>query len=411
MSANLLARLSRELSELKARSRYRDLLRPAGIDFTSNDYLGLARHPALAQALREALERVGTVGSAGSRLLRGNHQEHEELEQAAAAFFHAESALYFNSGFDANLALFSALPSRRAGLVLDERVHASIKEGARASFAKKYTARHNDPKSFEDALRRARKSGARELFIVVESVYSMDGDRAPLPELLALAHRHEATLIVDEAHATGVFGRSGRGLSEDLQLVTPAKAGVQNKNERLDSGLRRNDELITVHTCGKALGASGALVVGSRVIKEYLINAARPFLYSTAASPLLAAVVRRALALVDEEPWRRDRLLKLADTARKFLSSALSTWRLGGDRTQILPIIIGDDTVSLRAAEALQTQGLDVRAIRPPTVLAGQCRLRISLNVERSEADLERLAHALRKSEAMLVGNKSAVAA
>jgi len=377
MSTATLERLSRDLSGLGSLSRRRALKAPAGVDFASNDYLGFSRHPALIQALKEAADRLGRVGSGGSRLLRGNHPEHEALEEAAALFFRSESALYFGSGFDANLALFSALPSRRGALILDERVHASVKEGARASFARKYAARHNDPRSFESALRRARRLGARDVFIAVESAYSMDGDKAPLGDILALARRHEATIIVDEAHATGIFGPTGRGLTESI----------------------RDSSLIALHTCGKALGVSGAFVVGSRVVKDYLINAARPFVYSTAPSPVLAAVVRRALALVDEEPWRRRKLLALIPKARSLIEGSLSRWKLGGDGTQILPVLVGADARAVRTAEHLEKRGLDARAIRPPTVPAGQCRLRLSLNADLTDDHLRRLAEALAEAE------------
>lgn len=374
----MLPRLDRELAALRATSRHRALKPAAGVDFTSNDYLGLARHPALAEAVRAALDRAGTVGSGGSRLLRGNHPEHEALEAAAVDFFGAESALYCASGFDANLALFSTLPSRRAAIVLDERVHASVKEGTRASFAKKYTARHNDPASFEAALVKARSAGARDVFIAVESVYGMEGDCAPLAALLSLAETHEATLVVDEAHATGVFGPRGRGLCEGLESPL----------------------LVCVHTCSKALGASGALVVGSRLVTDYLVNAARPFVYSTAPPPLIAAAVRRALELIDSEPWRRERVLSLAGAARRLLPPALSRWTLGGGRTPLLPVLIGDDGDALRAARCVSERGLDVRAIRPPTVPEGTSRLRLSLNVGLDESDLLRLAEALKAAEA-----------
>lgn len=378
MSPPLLRRLSRELSALRSTSRHRAVKPAAGVDFASNDYLGLARHPALAEAVRAALDSAGTVGSGGSRLLRGNHPEHEALEAAAADFFGAESALYFASGFDANLALFSTLPSRRAAIVLDERVHASVKEGTRASFARKYTARHNDLASFEAALVKARDAGARDVFLAVESVYGMEGDRAPLAALLSLAENHEATLVVDEAHATGVFGPRGRGLSEGLESPL----------------------LVCVHTCSKALGASGALVAGSRLVTDYLVNAARPFLYSTAPSPLIAAAVRRALELIDEEPWRRERVRSLVKAARRLLPPALSRWTLGGERTQVLPVLIGEDGDALRAARCVSERGLDVRAIRPPTVPEGTSRLRLSLNVGLDESDLVRLAAALKAAEA-----------
>ncbi|MBI3297117.1 MAG: 8-amino-7-oxononanoate synthase [Elusimicrobia bacterium] len=378
MSPPLLHRLSRELSALRSTSRHRALKPAAGVDFTSNDYLGLARHPALAEAVRAALDRTGTVGSGGSRLLRGNHPEHEALEAAAAKFFGSESALYCASGFDANLALFSTLPSRRGAIVLDERVHASVKEGARASFAKKYTARHNDLASFDAALTKARAAGVHDVFMAVESVYSMDGDRAPLAALLALAESHEATLVVDEAHATGLFGPHGRGLCEGM----------------------KSPLLVCVHTASKALGASGALVSGSRLVTEYLVNAARPFIYSTAPSPLIAAAVRRALALIDEEPWRRERVHSLVKAARRLLPPSLSRWTLGGELTPILPVFIGAEDAALSAARYVSERGLDVRAIRPPTVPEGTSRLRLSLNAGLDESDLVRLAKALKAAEA-----------
>ncbi|MBI4422304.1 MAG: 8-amino-7-oxononanoate synthase, partial [Elusimicrobia bacterium] len=316
-------------------------------------------------ALRRALERGLPAGSGGSRLLRGNHAEHEALESEAARFFGAESALFFGSGYAANLALFSALPSRRSAVVLDERIHASVKEGVRASFARKYAARHNDPQSFEDALRRARRDGARELLVAVESLYSMDGDLAPLSELVELSRRHDAVLVVDEAHATGVLGPRGRGLMEG----------------------RLGERHVALHGCGKALGSAGALVVGPAVVKEYMVNAARPFLYSTAPPPAWAVVARRALGLVDEEPWRRERLIALCRLARGLLPGAAGT--------PIAPVPVGSEAAALEASRALGDRGFDVRAIRPPTVPEGSCRLRVSLNADRSEAELRALAGAL----------------
>lgn len=379
MSAPLLSRLSRELAELRGQGLGRELRQGCGLDFSSNDYLGFARHPKILQAVGQAIERSRQAGSGGSRLLRGHHAQHEELEASAAAFFRCESALYFASGFDANLALFSTLPSRRGAIIVDERAHASVKEGARASLAKKLSFRHNDLDSAEKVLRRARATGNKELFIGVESLYSMDGDRAPLVDLLALAERFEATLIVDEAHATGVFGASGRGLTE----------GLQSQN------------LIVLHTCGKALGASGALVAAPNIVREYLINKARPFIYSTAPSPLMACAVLRALRLVDEEPWRREKLLRLAQSARRNFSRSLSRWKVMGDGTQILPVLIGAEQEALGASKELESRGFDVRAIRPPTVAEGACRLRISLNVNRTEDEINGLADALKEAQSV----------
>ena len=367
---SLSERLSLRLAELEGRGRARSLRLPQGVDFCSNDYLGFSHHPALVAAAKDALDRGVPAGSGGSRLLRGHHEEHEALESEAARFFAAESALFFNSGFDANLALFSALPTRHDVVVMDERIHASVKEGVRAGFAKSVAVRHNDPQAFADAVKKARAAGAQQVFLAVESVYSMDGDRAPLKELETL----DATLIVDEAHATGILGEKGRGLS----------AGRH----------------ISLHTCGKALGVSGALLCAPAEVKSFLIQAARPFLFSTAPSPLTAALVRRALKLVDEEPGRRKLALKLGCRARRALRGALSRWTLAGDRTQILPVIIGPDEAAVAAAEFLRARGLDVRAIRPPTVPEGSARLRVTITADRTEAELAALAQALKEAEA-----------
>lgn len=373
----LFEHLNRHWDDLRQRGRTRSLRISRGLDFCSNDYLGLSRHPALAEALREALDRGLPAGSGGSRLLRGNHPEHEALEDEASRFFGAESALFFGSGYDANLALFSALPTRHDVVVYDERIHASVKEGVRAGFARAIPASHNALEVFETAVVKAREAGARNVFIAVESVYSMDGDRALLEPLLELAQRHDAVLIVDEAHATGIFGARGRGLAEGL----------------------RDERLITLHTCGKALGVSGALLAGPAAVTRHLIQSARPLLFSTAPSPLTAALVRRALRLVDEEPERRKKLLFLSCRARRAIRKALSRWTLSGARTQILPLIIGEDARAMAAADFLQSQGFDVRAVRPPTVADGTARLRISVNVDRTDAELAALAHALAEAE------------
>lgn len=372
----LLERLNRRWAELSELGRARSLKPAEGVDFSSNDYLGFSRHPALIAAAREGLDRGLPVGSTGSRLLRGNHAEHEALEAEAAAFFSAESALFFGSGFDANLAFFSTIPTRHDVVIHDERIHASVKEGLRAGFARCVSVAHNDPQAFDDAAAKARASGAREVFIAVESVYSMDGDRAPLAELLEVARRRDAVLVVDEAHATGVFGPRGRGLTEEL----------------------RDERLWTLHTCGKALGVSGALLAAPASVTRQLIQAARPFLFSTAPSPLTAALVRRALRLVDEEPQRRKELLRLSCKARRMIKTAIGDWTLPGDRTQILPIVVGNEKLACSVAEELQRQGLDVRPIRPPTVPEGAARLRVSLTCERTEGQLRRLAEAIEEA-------------
>jgi 8-amino-7-oxononanoate synthase len=376
----MLSRLEAELAQLKVRGLGRTLSLSRGLDFSSNDYLGFARHPLILEAARAALSRWGRLGASGSRLLAGHHEEHEALEAEAAAFFGVEAALYFNSGFDANMALFSVLPAPRSCVLYDEKIHASVKEGIRASLASKAPFRHNDLLDAEKRLRLARSRGARELFIAIESLYSMEGDLAPLSGFLELARRFEATLVVDEAHATGVLGRTGRGALEGSKA-----SGV-----------------IALHTCGKALGAAGALVAGPRLVVDYLINRARPFLYSTAQPPVVAAAVRRALSLVDEEPWRRERLREISVLASSRFKGALSRWTAREGATPVVPVLIGSEEEAVAASQELSRRGFDVRAVRPPTVPRGTARLRVSINVQRREREIEELSANLVEIEKIL---------
>lgn len=371
--SNSLPGIGAELARLKETSRERTLTLPRGIDFTSNDYLGFARHPALREAAVAAVQEQGFVGAGGSRLLRGHHDAHEQLERFAAAFFRVEKALYMGGGFVANYTLFTTLAGRHDAVIFDERIHASVKEGIHASAAERYRVRHNDIEDFASAIRRARAQGARRIFVAVESVYSMDGDLAPLAELSELAHQNDAMLVVDEAHATGVFGATGRGLGEGLEQA----------------------HWISLHTCGKALGVFGALICAPAEIIDYLINKARPFIYSTAPPPHLAAAVERALRLVDEEPWRRQRALELARFAHEKLTPDAP---FAG--SQIIPVILGAEQHALNVANHLQQAGFDVRAVRPPTVPEGTSRLRISIHADHSEDEINALAATLDKARA-----------
>jgi 8-amino-7-oxononanoate synthase len=361
------------IQALKARSRHRTLSLPAGIDFTSNDYLGFASHPALREAAEAAMAKDGLAGAGGSRLLRGHHETHERLETSAAEFFAVERALFFNSGFDANLALFGTLLRRHDAVVFDEAIHASAKEGMHAAPAKRYRARHNEAQSFEDEIKRARRQGAKHIFIAVESVYSMDGDLAPLAALDEIARRHEATLVVDEAHATGVFGPNGRGAGEGLHGA----------------------HWISLHTCGKALGVAGALVCAGAETIDILINSARPFIYSTALPPFIAAMVQRSLQLIDEGSSRRERLRELAPIAHRALNGNIP---FAG--SQIVPVILGADEAALRVAASVRAAGFDVRAIRPPTVPEGTARLRVAIHASHSEDEIARFAEAVKKARA-----------
>ena len=365
--------IAHALDEARHSHRERRLSLPGGIDFTSNDYLGLSRHPAIRNAMIAALQREGVAGSGGSRLLRGHYAAHAELEDFAAQFFRAPKALYFSSGFAANFSLFTTLPTRHDAVVFDERIHASVKEGLHASPAARYRARHNDAQSFETEIRRARDRNAQNVFVAVESVYSMDGDLAPLGDLAAIARRLDAILVVDEAHATGVFGAQGRGLSEGLDAPNA----------------------ILLHTSGKALGVSGALVCASETVVDYLVNRARPFIYSTAPPPHLAAGVKRALQLVNEEPWRRARVLELAALAHRLLTKHEPA-RFPG--SPIIPVILGEDERAVKIADAVRQKGFDVRAIRPPTVAEGTARLRVAIHADHSEDDIRGLADAVAKA-------------
>lgn len=367
----------RALDALLRRGRLRSLDTPAGIDFTSNDYLGLAQSQALADAVVAAIERGVPIGAGGSRLLRGNHPEHEALEAEAAGFFGAETALIFGGGFIANTALMATLPSRGDLIVYDELIHASVHDGMRLSKAEARAAQHNDPQSIDDAIRTWRAAGGvGQPWIIVESLYSMDGDRAPIDELAQLATRHDAMLIVDEAHATGVFGPDGRGFAAHLE-------GAAN--------------VITLHTCGKALGVMGALVLAPKTIRDFLVNRARAFIYATAPSPLVAAAVRAALKICRDEPERRERLHGLIAFAERELKSKT---RFAPSGSQIQPIIIGADNSALALAAAMKARGYDIRAIRPPTVPEGTARLRLTITLNTDEAVLSRLIGDLVTAEA-----------
>ncbi len=361
------------LAGLETRGRLRQLAPAAGHDFSSNDYLGLADSAELKAAVQEALDRGVSAGAGGSRLLRGNHPEHIALEAEAAQFFGAQSALYFSSGFAANYALFAALPQRGDLVVYDALIHASAHDGMRSGRAELAEAAHNDATAFEDKIRKWRtKGGKGRSWIAVESLYSMDGDRAPLSDLAGIARRYEGILAVDEAHATGVFGPDGRGLG---------------------AGLEGRQDVISLHTCGKGLGAAGALLCGPRIFRDFLINYSRPFIYSTAPSPLTAAAVRAALRLCKEQPGRRERLAGMIGSSNSALESRCGVKPSG---SQILPVIVGTDMRASALAAAMRSHGYDIRAIRPPTVPEGTARLRIALTLNISAAIAGEMIDALR---------------
>jgi 8-amino-7-oxononanoate synthase len=311
------------------------------------------------------------VGSGGSRLLRGNCAEHEQLEAEAASFFRSEAALFLGGGYGANTLLFSTLPQRGDLLVYDELIHASAHEGMRLGRAETAAFTHNDVDATADAIAGwRRRGGSGTPWIAVESLYSMDGDRAPLTDIAALAEREGAMLLIDEAHATGVFGPDGRGLAADLD-------GREN--------------VVVLRTCGKALGCEGALVLAPAIVRDFIINRGRGFIFSTAPSPLIAAIVRESLCCLRDEPERRERLHALVGVA----GGALAGLGLPASGSPIQPVVVGDDRRTMAVAAAMQAAGFDVRGIRPPTVPPGTSRLRLSLTLNVSETDIQALAAAL----------------
>ena len=360
-----------DLAALGEKARLRSLVARRGVDFASNDYLAMSSSPRLAGAVQNAIARGVPLGSGGSRLLRGNDPEHELLEEEAARFFGSEAALFFSTGYAANAALLSTLPQRGDLIVYDELVHASMHEGLRLTRATSVSAAHNDAQSFDDAVHEWRQAGnTGRVWLAFETLYSMDGDMAPVADLAAIAARHDAVMFIDEAHATGVFGPDGRGLAAHLE---------------------GRPDTIVLRTCGKAMGCEGALVLAPRVVRDFLVNRGRAFIFSTAPSPLVCAAVREAIRMLADEPQRRGELRDLVAHAERVLAPHGAT--VTG--SQILPLILHEDARTMTVAATLQAQGFDVRGIRPPTVPQGTSRLRISLTLNATTQDVAALAEVL----------------
>lgn len=347
-------RLRASLDELQSTGLRRSLRSPQGIDLCSNDYLGLSAHPLVKQRMAAAVCEFG-CGSTGSRLLRGERDCFSALENRFAQFKGTERALYFSSGYLANLAVLTAIPESGDVIFSDERNHASLIDGVRLSKAKRVIFPHNDV----NALARFLSQEQGQKFVVTESLFSMDGDFAPLHEYSALCRETNSALIVDEAHAVGIYGKHGSG------LIGP-----------------EDEVFLSINTAGKALGAAGAFVNGPGWAIESLVQRARPFIFSTAPPPALAAAIEAALDVIAAEPERRTRLLARSADLHE---------RLGVPGTsQIIPVILGSNERAVEAASKLQREGFDVRAIRPPTVPPGTARLRISVNANLSEEVLDR---------------------
>jgi 8-amino-7-oxononanoate synthase len=366
--SGILKRLSAELQVLRERSEFRTLETLPGINLCSNDYLGLATSRSFQQAVLDAVGRARAVASTGSRLLSGNAREWEELESEFARFAGTEAALYFGSGYAANVGLLSSILRPGDVVFSDALNHASLIDGIRLSGAQKTIYPHLNLGLLEKAL--AEYAGADCVRVIVtESVFSMEGDVAPIDELLRLARLHGAELVIDEAHATGVCGPQGRGVA------------VRHHGER--------GALAIVHACGKALASVGAFVCGGSTLKDFLVNRARTFIFTTAMPPYLAGQIRAALDFVRQADTERARLSQIAAVLRDGLSShALS---FGASASQIVPVFLGSNAVALHVAERLQANGFAAKAVRPPTVPAGTARIRISLTCTMTLADVHRL--------------------
>jgi glycine C-acetyltransferase/8-amino-7-oxononanoate synthase len=335
----------------------------------SNNYLGLADHIAVREAAAEAAMRWG-VGAGASRLVSGTMTIHRRLEERLASFEHRQAALLFGSGYHANLGVISALARRGDVVFSDELNHASIVDGCRLSRADVFVYDHADLEHLEWGLREAEGRGA---LIVTDGVFSMDGDVAPLSGLAELAARYDVRLVVDEAHGTGALGPGGRG--------AVAEAGVEDGVDAI------------VGTLGKALGSYGAYVACDQRMAKLLVNAARPFVFSTAPPPPAVAGALAALTLLEEEPRRVDKLQCNAQLLRDEL--AREGFDVGEARTQIVPLVLGEATVAMRACEQALERGVFAQGIRPPTVPAGSSRLRLSVMATHTKAELRDAARAL----------------
>ncbi len=338
------------------------------LSFCSNDYLGLANHPKLAEAAVQAIGRHG-VGAGASHLVSGHHALHEALEQRLSRFMD-RACLLFSGGYGANIGVLPALAGREDAIFADRLNHASLIDGARLSRAAVQRFRHNDLSNLEQLLA---VTPARRRLIVVDGVFSMDGDMAPLPQLLALAERHDAWLYVDDAHGFGVLGEHGRGILEYFGMTSA--------------------RIVHLCTLGKAAGVSGAAVFAEPTVIDWLVQSARSYIFATAAPPALAAALLASVELIEQEPWRREHLHALIAQLRAACADL--PWRLLPSDTPIQPLVVGENAAALALAEALRERGIWVPAIRPPTVAAGTARLRISLSAAHTREDVEQLTHAL----------------
>ncbi len=363
-------RVRHRLTDLHAHGLTRSLRPPTGVDLSSNDYLALARDPRVVAALMAGAAREG-VGSTGSRLLTGERTVFAAVEQRFARFKGTDRALYLSSGYLANIAVLTCLVDPGDVVFSDARNHASLIDGMRLSRGRVIVTPHNDLTRLTAMMEVTPCDGIR--FVVVESLYSMDGDTAPLAEYARICEAMNAVLIVDEAHAVGVCGLRGTG---------------QLEAEGVDA-----NRVISVNTAGKALGVAGAFIAGPDWVVEYLLQRSRPFIFSTAPIPAVAEALQASLTLIDEEPVRRDIVRNRARQLRRRLQGIDIT--VEDTASHIVPIVIGDNDRAVAVADSLQADGFDVRAIRPPSVPPGTARLRVSVHAGLEIDTIDRFVYAL----------------
>lgn len=365
-------RLETAAEARRSLSRQRNILQPSGLDFSSNDYLGLSRDPRLAEAAARAARDFGS-GSGAARLLRGTTPLHDDLERDLAAWKGTESCLLFNTGYQCNATIVPALVQAGDAVFSDSLNHASLVDGcrmAKAQGAHLGIFRHGDLDDLEGQLGAWRAKASGMALVLTDAIFSMDGDAADLPGLVALCERHQALLLVDEAHASGLLGPTGAGLAE-----------AQGMKGRIP---------LLMGTLGKALGSFGAFVACNATLRDHLVNTCRGFIFSTALPPPCLGASLEAVRIAQAEPWRRTKALAHAERIRRALG-------LASQPSAIVPVLVGEDAAAVRKAEALQARGFDVRAVRPPTVPEGSARLRITTGAHLDEPAVEALIAAVQE--------------
>jgi 8-amino-7-oxononanoate synthase len=370
------ADLEKELEKLHKQHLFRELKSVAGpsaewveiegkrlLNLSSNNYLGIAGHPLLKTAAIQAVQRLG-CGATASRLIAGNYELYNQAEKDLASFKNTEEALLFNSGYTANIGIITALASRGDIIISDKINHASIIDGIRLSGADFLRYRHTDMADLERCLKKA--EGQRRKLIITDSVFSMDGDLAPLRSIVELKEKYGAVLMIDEAHGSGIFGKNGRGLAEFLSV-----------SEQIE---------INMGTLGKAFGCFGAYVSGQKVLIDYLRNKARSLIFTTGLPPAIVASIQAAIKIVQQENWRQTELLDKAAMVREQLT--LAGFNLMNSESQIIPILIGDNAAALEFSKRLFNVNILAMAVRPPTVPVNSARLRLTVMATHNKEEL-----------------------